>query len=391
MAPHLRELAQKYPAIAVLGPRQSGKTTLVKTVFPDYTYVNFENRNILEQAQSDPQGFLQTYTSNTPGIIIDEFQNFPELTSYLQGFIDEVYRPGFFILTGSQNYLMNKAISQSLAGRISILTLLPLSIEELKESNLLSKEPQQAMIAGGYPRIYEQHINPTVWYPDYLNTYVERDIRELTKVSQLSLFRKFVALCAGRIGQILNITSLCNDTGIDYATARSWLSLLESSYIIFLLQPHHKNFGKRLIKSPKLYFYDSGLACSLLGITSEQQLFTHYLRGNIFESYIISDLMKQYYNNALRPHLYFWRDSHGNEIDCIVEKADHLIPIEIKASQTSNKMFFKNIIYWNKLTQNSTDHNYVIYAGNENQTWKHGKIISWKNCSFVLQEEKITS
>src|SRR5579872_6257051 len=266
-----------YPAIAIMGPRQSGKTTLAKLAFPHHTYVSLEDLSMRRLALEDPKGFLAMY-KDAHGVILDEFQNVPELLSYLQLAIDQTYKPNYFILTGSQNFLMNQAISQTLAGRIGILTLLPLSIGEMADNNLLSATAEQAIFSGGYPRIYDQKIEPTVWYPDYINTYVERDIRDLKQVTDLSLFRKFVGLCAGRAGQLLNVTSLGNDVGVTGPTARAWLSLLEASYIIFLLQPHHGNFGKRLIKSPKLYFYDTGLACSLLGITSALQLSTHYLR-----------------------------------------------------------------------------------------------------------------
>ena len=385
LMPEVKERATKYPAIAILGPRQSGKTTLAKMSFPYYVYLSLEDRMVRERASIDPKGFLHAY-KDSPGIILDEFQNLPELLSFIQIFIDEEYRPGFFILTGSQNFLMNQTISQSLAGRISIMTLLPLSIVELETNHILQLPVEKAIFDGCYPRIYQQHISPVTWYVDYLETYVERDIRQITQVSNLSLFRKFVGLCAGRIGQILNLTSLSNDVGVSVSTIRSWLSLLEASYIIFLLQPYYKNFGKRLIKSPKLYFYDTGLACSLLGITSQLQLNTHYLRGSLFESYIISEICKQSYNKGHRPRIFFWQESHKNEIDCLIEQASTLFPIEIKASQTISQSFFTGLEYWNKLTSTEPKDNALIYAGEENQRWPQGQVISWQKISDLLKK-----
>lgn len=383
LSEHLNGLATQYPAVAVLGPRQSGKTTLVRQTFPHYTYISLEDKRQLELATLDPVRFLNNL-KDSPGIILDEFQNAPHILSDIQLAIDEKYRPGFFILTGSQNYLMNQSISQSLAGRIGILTLLPLSIHELKNNQLLPENVDQVIFYGGYPRVYDQHIPPAKWYADYIETHVERDIKQLVSVAQLSLFRKFVGLCAGRTGQPLNMASLCNDSGISFATAREWLSLLESSYIIFLLQPHYKNFGKRLIKSPKLYFYDTGLASSLLGITSVDQMAHHYLRGGLFESFIIADLMKQFYNTSQRPSVYFWRESTRKEIDCLIEKGQRLVPLEIKSGQTISKDFFRDIVYWNKISGTEPDHNYIVYGGIQDQQWPGGTVVSWRTLPETL-------
>jgi len=383
MGPILENLATKYPAVVILGPRQSGKTTLAKLTFPKHVYLTLEDRATRERAAVDPKGFFESYR-NAPGIILDEFQNLPELLSYIQIIIDEQYRPGYFILTGSQNFLMMSSVSQSLAGRVGILTLLPMSISEFKLNNLLPAQADKSIFYGGYPRIYYQNFDPVVWYSDYIETYVEKDIRQIMKLSDINLFRKFVSLCAGRIGQTLSLTSLSNDCGISLPTVKSWLSLLESSYIIFLLQPYYENLGKRVMKSPKLYFYDTGLACSLLSINSELQLSTHYLRGGLFESFIISDLFKQFYNKGHRPKIYFWQESHRSEIDCLVFKEDKIIPVEIKAGQTINQDFFKGLEMWAELTGTKPFDRYIVYGGPEDQTWPKAQVISWQNISDFI-------
>lgn len=382
----LKELALKYPSIAILGPRQSGKSTLAKMTFPQYVYLSLEDRSTMERASLDPKGFIESY-KDAPGIILDEFQKQPGLLSYLQLAIDEKYRPGYFILTGSQNFLMNEKISQSLAGRVTVLTLLPLSISELQQNDLLENIVEKTIFYGGYPRIYDQKLSPVVWYNDYIGTYVERDIKQIVNVVDLELFKKFIALCAGRIGQLLDLTSLSNDCGISVPTVRRWLSLLQTSYVLFLLQPYYKNFGKRLMKSPKLYFYDTGLACSLLGIESYTQINTHYLRGGLFESFIISEIVKHMYNVGRRPRVYFWQESGKNEVDCVIEKVDGLVPIEIKASQTISKDYFKSLCYLNELTKSKSSDNYVIYSGLENQTWPMGTVISWQKIPEMLNAQ----
>ncbi|MEX2438247.1 MAG: ATP-binding protein, partial [Candidatus Babeliales bacterium] len=286
----IEKTAQSMPIIGIFGPRQSGKSTLAKKIFSKHAYVNFEDIETRMNAEKDGKYFLLEY-ANEYGIIIDEAQRVPDIFSYIQVVSDENPRPGYFILTGSQNYLLMQSISQSLAGRIALFTLLPFSIHELK-SKLLPNEYETCIFTGFYPSIIAEKKDPTMWYKNYISTYVERDVRQLINVSQLSNFRKFMGLCAGRIGQLLNFSSLANDCGISVNTVKSWLSILETSYIIFLLQPHHKNFNKRLIKSPKLFFYDPGLACSILGIKNEKEIMHHYLRGGLFETMMISDLYK---------------------------------------------------------------------------------------------------
>jgi len=381
----LKYTASKFPAVAVLGPRQSGKTTLTKAAFSKYTYVSLENISIRKFAQEDPQGFLKKY-KNKHGIILDEIQNAPDILSYMQIYIDEQKKTGYFIITGSQNFLLNQAITQTLAGRIAILTLLPLSTQELAKENLLSDNIEKNIFNGGYPRIYDEKIPPTKWVPNYIRTYIERDVRQIQNVTDLTLFQTFIKLCAGRIGQLLNLTSLGNDCGISTGTVKKWLSLLEASYILFLLQPHYKNFSKRLVKSPKLYFYDTAIACSLLGLTSPEQVSTHYMRGNLFESYILSEFAKQYYNKGELPSLYFWRDKHGHEIDCIIEQGDKLTPVEVKAGQTINKSFFENIAYWNRLSGQNPKDSFVVYAGDDEQRRKTGHVVNWKLINKVFKK-----
>jgi Predicted ATPase (AAA+ superfamily) len=343
----LLSLAKQFPVLGIIGPRQSGKTTLAKELFSHLPYVTLEDLDERFLAQSDTRAFLDRYPK---GAVIDEVQNAPEVFSYLQAIVDQNQTPGQFILTGSQNFTLSANISQTLAGRIALLSLLPLSIEELKASNYESSDLDTLIFKGGYPRIYNNEINPVDWYPNYIRTYVERDVRQIKNISDLNRFQAFLKLCSGRIGQILNLSSLANDCGISHVTARQWLSILESSYLVYLLPPHFQNFSKRLIKMPKIYFYDTGLACSLLGIESKKQLENHYLRGGLTENLVINEIMKSRFNQGKQSNLYFWRDKVGHEIDCIYDIAGRLIPIEIKSSKTLSTDHFKNLHYFQRLT-----------------------------------------
>lgn len=383
----LKQRAAKIPVIAVLGPRQSGKTTLVREAFKKYAYVSLEIFEDRDLARTDPRRFFESL-QNKHGIIIDEVQRVPELMSYIQGLVDAEYKPGYFILTGSQNIMLNQAISQTLAGRITILTLLPFSIAEMRINKILPKTIEQLAWKGFYPRIYAQDLDPITWYLDYIETYVERDVRQIINITQLSTFRRFIRLCAGRVGQLLNVVSLATDCGIDQRTAKAWLSVLEASYIIFLLQPYHGNFNKRLIKSPKMYFYDSGLICSLLDIQSFEQLNDHYLRGNIIESMVVSDIIKHYYNNGERPHhVNFWRDQTGNEIDCVILKRNSLVPVEIKSGKTIVNDFFRGIAFFMNLSVEKLkiERGYIIYGGSRNQERSQATVLSWKNTDDVFK------
>lgn len=379
----LASASQEYSAVAILGPRQSGKTTLAREKFPDHVYLSLENYDIRARANLDPHGFLAAYQDQT-GIILDEIQHTPKLLSYLQTKIDLGAPVGFYIITGSQNFLLNQAISQTLAGRVAILTLLPLSIAELNQANLLPNNLETLIFNGSYPAIYNQKRTVSRLYQGYTNTYLERDVRQLKNITDLNTFKKFIGLCAGRIGQEINYSSLSNDCGIDHKTVKSWLSILEASYIIFLLQPYHRNFGKRLIKSPKLYFIDTGLVCSLLRIKSAEEIFNHALRGALVESLVISDLLKQQYNQELLPSLYFWRDVAGNEVDCVIDEGQTIVPIEIKSSQTIIPTFFKGLEYWQSISE-TAGQRYVIYGGQEDQTWTQGQVLAWQNMGNLIK------
>ena len=375
----LLEISNYYQIITVTGPRQSGKTTLIKDVFKELPYVLLETPDIRQRAQEDPKSFLSNYSK---GAIFDEIQNVPELFSYLQGIIDENSAIKF-VLSGSQNFLLLEKVNQTLAGRTGILKLLPFSTDELKDSNHWNENPLEFVFKGMYPRIYDRGIPPELFYSDYIQTYVERDVRSIKNIGNLSNFSRFLSLCAGRIGQLLNIDSLASDVGIASNTAKEWLSILEASYIIYTLKPHHKNFNKRLVKRPKLYFYDTGLACNLLQINSVNELDMHFAKGNLFENFILTELLKKRFNNAKTSNLYFWRDHHGKEIDCIIEKANSLVPIEIKSSKTYQKEHFKNMNYWNKLSDNSKENSYLVYAGNESDHLAYGNLMSWKHLNKI--------
>lgn len=368
--------AKSFPAIAILGPRQSGKTTLAKQAFPKKPYALLEDPDTQEFAIKDPRGFLAQFPK---GAILDEIQNVPHLFSYLQGVLDKKNTPGLFILTGSQNFLLMEKITQSLAGRIALLTLLPLSLSELKKTKHSFPTYEDYLINGFYPRLYDQTIPPKKLYANYVQTYLQRDIRLLKNVHNLSTFHTFLKMCALRCGQLLNLSSLSIDCGITHTTAKSWISLLETSYIIYLLQPHHKNFKKRLVKMPKLYFYDTGLAAYLSGIQNKKHLANHPSKGALFETLIITELLKKRFNEGNLPNLYFWRDKTGHEIDCVLENADTLTPIEIKSGRTISTDYFKNLNYWNNLAKNSSKNSFVVYGNNTNQQRSSGTVVSWKN------------
>lgn len=380
----------KFPVLAILGPRQSGKTTLAQKAFPNYAYLSLENPNLREFAQNEPERFLATY-DNEFGIILDEFQYAPQLLSFIQLDVDAKQRQGHFILTGSQNFLVNQAITQSLAGRVGILNLLPFSIAELEQSGLLPATPAEAIFNGFYPRLYQEQIAPERFYPSYIQTYIERDVRTITNVGDLATFQKFVQLCAARIGNLLNLTDLATVCGISVPTAKRWISLLEASYIIFLLEPHFNNFNKRITKMPKLYFYDTGLACSLLRFSSAQDMAISPYWGNLFECFIIADIAKQYFNTGVRPPFYFWRDQNGRlEVDCIIDEGGQLFPIEIKAGLNITTEFFRGLTDWNRLaygenqSKNLSDLTFLIYGGRDQQVRTNGTAIPWQNAGHLI-------
>lgn len=379
------DAASEFPVIAVVGPRQSGKTTLVQMAFPDHKYISLEDHDIRAFAQTDPRQFLSEYPTES-GIILDEIQHVPQLLSYIQTIVDREKKNGHFIVTGSQNFLVDEAITQTLAGRMAVLTLLPLSLSELDHASLLPGQIESLVYQGSYPKAHAEDVSTERLYSNYLRLYVERDVRQIKNVGDLNVFQKFMRLCAGRIGQVVNLTSLGNDCGINQSTVKQWLSLLEASYVITLLYPYYKNFGKRLIKAPKIYFIDTGIACSLLKIRSTQELLGHYLRGGLVESLLISDFLKQQYNLEQQPSIYFWRDRTGNELDCIVDTAKYPIPVEIKAGKTITSDFFKSFQYWQKTTGFSQEPRYLVYAGTEDQSRSQAEVLGWKSAGNLIKK-----
>ena len=370
----LSALLQKYPAVNITGPRQSGKTTLVKNLAGNYNYFSLENPDTRLFAENDPRGFLHSAGEK---FILDEVQYTPKLFSYLQEILDNSSENGKVILLGSQSFLMNQHISQSLAGRVASLKLLPLSYAELKAAELNTQNIDNLLFNGGYPRLYNENIEPVHFFPHYIETYLQRDIRLLRNIENLNTFVRFIKLCAGRVGNILDFSSLANDAGISVNTVKSWLSVLEASYILYFVQPWSGNVNRRMIKSPKLYFYDTGLVCSLLNIEREKQLETFYLRGNLFENFIFSELLKMRFNAGLPVNYYFLRDSKGVEIDCVQELPEGARFIEIKSSATLSADHLKNMLLMNKFFPKTE--NYVVYIGREEPLYHHVKFINWQN------------
>ncbi|MRR17879.1 MAG: ATP-binding protein [Deltaproteobacteria bacterium] len=361
--PILRDLATQYPVVTLTGPRQSGKTTLCRKVFPDMAYANLESPDVRQYAVTDPRGFLAAYTS---GVILDEIQRAPQLVSYIQVIVDERKTPGQFILTGSQQFEVTDTINQSLAGRTGLLRLLPFSIAEI-QGKTLPDSVDMMLLKGFYPRIHDQGLNPTQALGDYYETYAERDLRQLTSIRDLNVFQKFIRLCAGRIGQVVNMQSLANDTGVSHTTVMAWLSVLEAGYIIFLLQPWYRNISRRLIKSPKLYFYDVGLAAYLLGIENEIHVSRDPLRGNLFENLALMEAIKYRFNRGKKNTVTFYRDSRGNEVDMILESGREVFPLEVKAGATITDDFFKGLRHFSRVIGEPPYGGGLIYGGREIQ------------------------
>jgi len=375
----IKQLAKKFPAVGLLGPRQSGKTTLAKELFPKKPYISFENQDNVLLATKDPRAFLSKYKT---GAIFDEVQRVPQLLSYLQGIIDaQPNKVGLFIITGSQNLLLLESISQTLAGRIAFIHLLPFSYTELENSKYGKQSLNRLILNGGYPRLYDRKINPTDYYPNYLLTYVERDVRQIKNINNLALFQRFLKICASRVGQEVNYTSISNDTGVDQKTVISWFGILEASFIAFRLQPFYNNLGKRLTQMPKLYFYDTGLCCSLLELETESHVNTHPLRGALFENLIILELLKARFNNGQRSNLYYWRDRTGNEIDVLIDQSSQVIPVEIKTAATFNGDYLKGINYWKKINT-AIKHSYVVYSG-KSSAIDNTNILNWKEINLI--------
>lgn len=376
----IRIYSSQYPVVAIVGPRQSGKTTLARYMFPDHKYLSLENLDIRHMAQDDPRGFLDDYGKN---IILDEIQRVPSLFSYLQERVDLDESPASYVLTGSRQFILMEKITQSLAGRIITFQLYPFSFNELygakpdknidsifkiKKKDIKGVEKidiYRMIFTGMYPRIHDKKLDARKWIENYILTYIERDIRSLVNVDNLKLFEDFLKICASMSGQLINYTSISNSIGVSQPTVKKWLSLLETSGILFVLPPHYKNFKKRIVKTPKLYFTDTGVLSFLLSIRNPDELISHPLWGNIFETFIISELYKRVHHTGEKPPFYFWRDKTGNEIDLIVDIGSKLLPIEIKASKTYSPKLKTNIFSWLNLKNNTSEKGFVIYRGEE--------------------------
>lgn len=370
-----KRLAKEFKIVAIVGPRQSGKTTLARKVFPKLPYVSLEAPDNLEFAREDPRRFLEMYAK---GAVIDEVQRCPSLFSYLQGVVDQTRKPGRFILTGSQHFGLLEGITQSLAGRVGFVRLLPFSLAELKANDRAPDSLDAYLLKGSYPPLYDQPLDPERWLDAYITTYVERDVRQLLNVRDLALFQRFVRLCAGNIGQLLNRSRLGADLGVDQKTVESWLGILETSFILFRLQPHHRNFRKRLVKSPKLYFHDVGLAARLIGIEAAKDIFTHPLRGALFENMVVSELIKGRSERGKSENLYFWRSHVGKEIDVVADRGGRLRPIEIKAGATIASDWVSELKHWTDLAGKAAVQPTLIYGGEQSQKRSGVELIPWR-------------
>ena len=381
LAPVLLERTRAYPVVTLTGPRQSGKTTLCRIVFPDRAYANLERPDVRRFALDDPLGFLRQFPD---GAVIDEVQRAPELLSYIQTTVDEDDRKGLFVLTGSQQLDLSAKVTQSLAGRTTLLRLLPLSLEELAPTPWFPRCLDRALYAGFYPRIHRDALDPTTALGDYFETYVERDLRQIVNIRDLHLFQRFVGLCAGRVGQLLNLDGLAADAGVSRTTARAWIAALEASYIVFLLPPYHPNVSKRLVKRPKLYFYDVGLASFLLGIESEAQLARDPLRGSLFENLVVAEAVKHRLHRGRRVNLSFYRDRKGNEVDLVVTVGRIPFPVEVKAGQTVNPDFFRGLRAFERTMGALPLGGAVVYGGEEARVQEGWKVIPWRDIPSLL-------
>jgi predicted AAA+ superfamily ATPase len=371
------QLARGFPVIALTGPRQSGKTTLARQAFPDKPYFSLEDLEIRQRFMADPRQFFALLPD---GAVLDEVQRCPEIFSYLQGVVDERARMGGFVITGSQQFGLLGNITQSLAGRVGLVHLLPLSVRELRGAGLASTSLEQTVWMGGYPALFDQRRQldkPTQWLSAYATTYLERDVRQLLEVSKLSLFQRFLVMCAARTGQLLNLSALATDCGISHTTARSWLTVLEASYVVYLLQPHHENFGKRLVKMPKLYFLDTGLLCHLLRIDSPQTLATHALRGSIFESWVVGETLKHRWNQGLPADIYFWRDNHGVEIGLLYQHNGKLHAVEIKSGTTFATDWLHACQRWKRYAGTAAADPVLVYGGQDSYSLQGVQVRAW--------------
>ncbi len=374
IAANIRGQLNKYPVVALTGPRQSGKTTLLRQLFDQYEYVSLESPDVRSFAQEDPRGFLKKYHLH---VILDEVQRVPELFSYLQTHVDECKQMGQYILSGSQNFYLLESITQSLAGRVALFKLLPFDSAELEDADLLSNDWRKLLVKGFYPAIYDRDLDSPVFYSNYLQTYIERDVARLTNIHDTKRFRNFLGLCAARHGQLLNLSNLANESGISQPTARSWLSILESSYLIFLLQPYFENFSKRIVKTPKLYFFDVGLVAYLIGIRQVEDLEDRSLAGSLFENMVIADMLKKAYHSNSLEEYWFWRDSAGHEVDLLTRKGSSFDVFEIKTTQSILPRHFEGMDYFTKVTGGKVKTRTLIYGGDDPQDRTDYRIRPW--------------
>jgi len=371
----LRRLARGFPVVLLTGPRQSGKTTLATATFPRKPYVSLENPEDRRFATEDPKGFLRRFRN---GAVVDEAQHCPELFPYIQTHVDRTGRQGLFVVTGSQNLLLLSRVSQSLAGRAGRVELLPLALRELADAGAAPGDADELLFKGMYPAIHARDVMPAHWYANYVATYLERDVRQLANIQDLMVFQRFLRLCAARTGQILNVASLAADCGVAQGTARAWLSVLQASYLVFLVPPHHQNFGKRLIKSPKLYFHDTGLAANLVGIESPAHLAIRPERPALFETMVVNEFLKRRWNAGLPSHLHFWRDNVGTEIDLVMEQDTRLLPVEVKSGSTVNDEFFSGLRKWIKYAGKRAGAPMLVYGGDETYERSGIRVMSWR-------------
>lgn len=371
----LRTLAKEFKIVGVVGPRQSGKTTLVRFTFPEMPYVNLEDPDRRAFAQEDPRGFLNGYQD---GAVFDEIQRCPDLFPYLQGIVDETGRVGHFILTGSQHFGLMEQVSQSLAGRVGFLELLPFSFMELEAERLVPESFDQLLFSGAYPPIFDPGAAPERWYNAYISTYLERDVRQIVNIRDLSAFQRFLKLCAANVGQLLNTSRIGADCGVNHSTVRTWLNVLEVSGIVCLLRPHFKNFRRRLVKTPKIYFTDTGLCARLLGIESYAHVSSHPLRGALFENWVIVEALKMRLNQGKESNLYFWRNHIGQEIDLIADHGAKLMPVEIKSGQTIARDWLKKLDAWMDLAGSASEPAWLVYGGEESYLRSGIHVLSWR-------------
>lgn len=376
-------LRHEFPIVAILGPRQSGKTTLAKKAFPDYEYVSLEDIDHREFADRDPRGFLSRYTRD---VIFDEIQRVPHLMSYLQSHVDKRSTRGEIVITGSHNFLLMEQISQSLAGRVGLTRLLPFSWHEMKGFDLGINE---LLFSGSYPRIYDQRIRPETFYKNYISTYIEKDIRQIKQITKIDGFMKFLRVLAGRTGQELNLHAIAEQCGVVHGTIREWVAVLEAGFLVFRLPPYHKNYNKRIVKNPKIYFTDTGLVCSLLGIRDKNEVDYHFMRGALFETFVVNELIKNNFNYGEKYGLYFWRDNHQKEMDVIVEAGTRQYGIEVKSGHTVHEKHFAGLRYWLGLAQSDTTDVYLVYGGTESHRRSGISVVGWKDIHKEIVQRAI--